>query len=366
MAGRLVEHITTDYLGAAQLLNSKHLRKKIVVYVESYDDILFWRDLLSDVENDKYYFEVMLPSRMSLEKGKKSALMNTLGHGLGGNMIACVDADYDYLMQGATEVSRMVCQNPYVFHTYTYAIENFQCYAPSLHNVCVMSTLNDHDIFDFESFMIAFSKIIFPLFVWSIWSYCNQNHTIFSMMDLCQTISMHEIDLNHPESDLQRVARRVNVKIAWLQHRFPEAKGGYQTVRDELVQLGVTPETTYLYVRGHDIFDNIVSPLIDEVCTVLRREREREIRKYALHNTQCMNELAGYQHSSASPEEMLRKHTEYRRSKLYQRIQDDLRDFLTHIENNKPNEPVLTTHEQNPAKMWHPNPFNKYKPRYKN
>ncbi|MDD4761255.1 MAG: hypothetical protein PHU66_10660, partial [Bacteroidaceae bacterium] len=65
-------------------------------------------------------------------------------------------------------------------------------------------------------------------------------------------------------------------------------------------------------------------------------------------------------------EEMLRKHTEYRRSKLYQRIQDDLRDFLTHIENNKPNEPILTTHEQNSAKMWHPNPFNKYKPRYKN
>ena len=362
MAKRLIEHITTDYLGAAQRLNSKRLRKKIVVYVESYDDILFWRDLLSDVENDQYYFEVMLPSRLSLVKGKKSALMNTLGHGLGGNMIACVDADYDYLMQGATEVSRMVCRNPYVFHTYTYAIENFQCFAPSLHNVCVMSTLNDHDIFDFEAFLAAFSKIIFPLFVWSIWCYRNQNHTIFSMLDLCQTIAMNDINLDNPESDLQRVARRVNVKISWLQRRFPEAKGGYQVVRDELVQLGVTPETTYLYVRGHDVFDKIVSPLIDEVCAVLRREREREIRRYAVHNTQCMNELAGYQHSSASPEEMLRKHTEYRRAELYQRIQQDLRNFLEHIEECKPNEPILTP-EQHFEREWRPNPFNKYRPR---
>jgi len=365
MAKRLVEHITTDYLGAAQGLYSKRLRKKIVVYVESYDDIFFWRDLLNDVENDNYYFEVMLPSRMSLDKGKKSALMNTLGRGLGVNMIACVDADYDYLMQGVTDVSRMVCLNPYVFHTYTYAIENFQCYAPSLHNVCVMSTLNDHDIFNFESFMVNFSKIIFPIFVWSIWCYRNQNHTIFSMMDLCETIAMNEIDLDNPENDLQRVSRRVNVKIAWLQRRFPDAKGGYQTVREELIQLGVTPETTYLYVRGHDIFDNIVSPLLDGVCNVLRREREREIRRYAVHNTQCMNELAGYQHSSALPEEMLRKHTEYRKSKLYQRIQEDLRDFLTHIEDNRPNQPVLA-HESNFAREWRPNPFNKYKPHYRN
>ena len=117
MAKRLIENITTDYIGAGQKLKSKSGRKKIVAYVESYDDILFWRMLLSEVETDEYYFEVMLPSRTSLRKGKKSALMNTLGHGLGVNMIACVDADYDYLMQGSTDISRMICMNPYVFHT---------------------------------------------------------------------------------------------------------------------------------------------------------------------------------------------------------------------------------------------------------
>ncbi len=342
MAKRLIDNITTDYLGAAQRLKPKSGRKKIVAYVESYDDVMFWRMLLSEIETDKYYFEVMLPSRTSLSKGKKCALMNTLGRGLGVNMIACVDADYDYLMQGSTDISRMICMNPYVFHTYAYAIESFQCYAPSLHDVCVMATLNDHSIFDFEGFFAAYSRIVFPLFVWSVWCYRTGFHNLFSMADMCQTIQLDDFRMERAESVLSKISRRVNVKIAQLQHRFPQARGAYQHLRDELLKLGITPETTYLYMRGHDVFERVACPIVDEVCNRLRREREREIRRLAAHDTQCMNELAGYQHSSAQPVEMLRKHSGYRNAPLYRRIVSDLRFFLEHIEEDRPNEPVLS------------------------
>ena len=40
-----------------------------------------------------------------------------------------------------------------MFHTYAYATENYLCYAPSLHNVCVKATKNDTRIFDFVKFM---------------------------------------------------------------------------------------------------------------------------------------------------------------------------------------------------------------------
>ena len=83
-------------------------RRRIVAYVEGYDDVMFWRNVLTRFENDKLYFEVMLPSRTSLAKGKKVAITNILGNTLGRNMIACVDADYDYLLQGARETSRTI------------------------------------------------------------------------------------------------------------------------------------------------------------------------------------------------------------------------------------------------------------------
>ena len=40
--------------------------------------------------------------------------------------------------------------NPYIFQTYGYAIENFHCFAESLHEVCVQATLNDRHILDFR------------------------------------------------------------------------------------------------------------------------------------------------------------------------------------------------------------------------
>ena len=36
---------------------------------------------------------------------------------VGKNMIACVDADYDYLGQGATKQSDVILSSPYIVHT---------------------------------------------------------------------------------------------------------------------------------------------------------------------------------------------------------------------------------------------------------
>ena len=104
---RLRDNLTSSYFEAANRLQSKRARKKVVAYVESYDDVFFWRQILSQFESDTLYFEIMLPSRMQhLERGKKAVLMRLLSGKTGQSMIACVDADYDYLIQGKTSTSR--------------------------------------------------------------------------------------------------------------------------------------------------------------------------------------------------------------------------------------------------------------------
>src|SRR3712207_5606282 len=87
----LKENINSRYFEAYNQLTSKQARRKIVAYVESYDDIFFWRTILSPYENATRYFEIMLPSRANhLERGKKAALANIL-NGVGRDMIACVE-----------------------------------------------------------------------------------------------------------------------------------------------------------------------------------------------------------------------------------------------------------------------------------
>lgn len=101
MATSLRDNLTSSYFNAAHKLYSKKARRRIIAYVESYDDVAFWRTLLEEFENDEHYFQVMLPSATSLAKGKKMVLMNTLNTAeLGRSLIACVDSDYDFLLQG--------------------------------------------------------------------------------------------------------------------------------------------------------------------------------------------------------------------------------------------------------------------------
>ena len=82
MAKRLQEHINSTYIEMDSRLRPKDAARKIVAYVESYDDVFFWRSVLQDFETEQIKFEVMLPSRRNLSKGKKAALMNRLGPSL--------------------------------------------------------------------------------------------------------------------------------------------------------------------------------------------------------------------------------------------------------------------------------------------
>lgn len=331
MGKRLTENLSSLYIGAANKLKPKKSRRKIVAYVESYDDISFWRDLLSEYEDDNIYFEVMLPSQSSLAKGKKTVLMNKLGPQLGENMIACVDSDYDYLLQGRTNTSRYMIECPYVLQTYAYAIENYHCYAEGLHDVCVTATLNDHKIIDFKGFMQAYSEIAWPLFIWSVWFYRRHILAEFSLLDFCSFVKLDQVSTRYPERSLEHMARKVEKKLHDLERRHPNARKEIEEMKIEFPKLGVTPDSTYMFIQGHHIMDNVVLKLLIPVCTVLRREREQQIHELALHSLQLHNELTNYQRSQVGVEMVIHKNTNYKSSPLYKKIQRDVEKLLKKI-----------------------------------
>lgn len=330
MGKRLRDNITSQYIEAANRLNSRHARRRIVAYVESYDDIFFWRSILTRFEDDTRFFEVMLPSRLDhLERGKKAAIMSMIATGgVGRNMIACVDADYDYLSQGATPTSKTILASPYIFHSYAYAIENMQCYAPSLHNVCVAVALNDRKLFDFETFLADFSSAIFPLFVWNIWSYRHATEHHFTITDFLRAIEIGNLSPDNASAALAQLRRRVAHKVQLLQRLHPDAKESYLLVKDDLKRLGVLPAETYMYIQGHHLFDKIVVPLMKKVCSQLVREQERDISRQSIHATQQRNELSCYSSSVGSVEYSLRRNVGYIASRQYSRIVDDIANYL--------------------------------------
>lgn len=329
--------MTSGYLEAANHLGGRGKRQKIVAYVESYDDVFFWRSILSQFETERCYFEVMLPTRPQegratgervLERGKKAALMSVLSGKTGQWLIACVDADYDYLIQGVTGTSKAIMTNPYIFHTYAYAIENLQCFAPSLHDVCVAVTLNDSGVFDMRRYIEDYSEAIWPLFVWNVWHYRGDRYGQFTMTDFLRVIDLGAFNMNAADQCVALVRRKVEQKCKQLARANPNARKGWLAVESDLRRLGVTPRTTYLYIRGHYLFDKVVVPMLSKVCDRLVRQRQSEIVRQSRHGTQRQNELSCYNNSVGDVITMLKKNMGFVLSEPYRRIKADIAKFM--------------------------------------
>lgn len=327
----LRNYITSDYIAASNALNGKKARRRIIAYVESYDDVFFWRSILAELETPERYFQVMLPSRgRKLQRGKKAVLMSAFKDSVGPDMIACVDADYDYLKQGSNEMSREVCNNPYVFHTYAYAIENLQCWAPALREVCVMATLVDSpDVLDFQDFLGRFSEIIYPLFVWNILCSRNATYGDFGISEFIKTIQTGIVVRHFVDDTLKRVEEKVQKKIHQIEAvASTKAKKAYQDLLNEMPALGVEPRETYLYIQGHTLFNDLIAPMLNRVCERLIYEREQQIRYESKHRTQEENEISCYEHSLEQIPSMLKKNTHYLRSTQVQQIIQDIKTRL--------------------------------------
>ena len=329
MAKRLTDNINSQYFEAINKMTPKKARRRIVVYVESYDDVFFWRSVLGRYEDDKLTFDIMLPSRnQHLDRGKKAAISNML-KGVGRDMIACVDADYDYILQGATEMSRQMLENPYIFHTYAYAIENFQCYAKGLHETCVMVTLNDHRIFNFERFLQSYSQTIWPLFVWHVVFLQRRKMTMhFDMCEFNKVVLLPSVHIQNPKWAIEYLSKKVRAKMFQLERRFPKLKDALPETERMLRDLGINDNNTYLYIQGHHLFDLVVSPVVQTVCDILRNEQENDIRDRAVHSEQARTEIACYENSLGKVKMMMKKNTYYQFSPEFQKILADVERYL--------------------------------------
>ena len=328
---RLTEYLNSNFIEAANSLRPKRAAQRIIAYVESYDDISFWRSVFNEYESDKVHFEIMLPARTKLTKGKKQAMMNLLGKAYGRNMIACVDSDYDYLLQGATSTSRQMLENKYILHTYAYSIENFRCFADSLKQVCVLCTQNDSNIIDFKEFFKLYSRICYPLFVWNILLYRQRDTKTMSMLHFCEIVRLSSFTVNNPVYSLQQLSNRVKHNIKMLEKQFPALIEEHKKLEQEFTTLGIHPDDTYFYIQGHHIMNGVTMRILQPVCRHLRNKREEEIERFAYHRQQYNNELASYRHSQCDVATMLSKNTDYKDAPPYKRLKADIEKLLKDV-----------------------------------
>ena len=130
MASTLKQNLSSEFINAYTRLLSKKAAKKVLVYVESDENIAFWYGLLRAYETTNLKFDLQLPSRTGLAKGKYQALQrrqDLLNLQVGAYLIICIDSDYDYLLQNKTPQSVLINSSDFILQTYAYSNENLRC-----------------------------------------------------------------------------------------------------------------------------------------------------------------------------------------------------------------------------------------------
>ena len=303
-------------------------RYLVHVFVEGYEDVAFWRCIFDHFRNPYLRFEISVPNRDDLPKGKK-VLMSMIGRTSMEDVLLCVDSDFDYLFDGATEQSREILGAENMFHTYTYATENYLCYAPSLRNVCVKATKNDTRIFDFERFMAAYSRIIYPLFLWYVYSAQLSHESVFTLAEFRSSVRLGYVDIRrNGENTLAWLERNVERRRVALEHDNSDMVKAVEELGERLKSKGVKSDNCYLYMHGHTLMDNVTMPLLMAVCDKLRQFSVAKINNSKVEGVALKNELSNYTNTLRSIRDVLLDNENYTSCPLYKRLRDDIQQYL--------------------------------------
>lgn len=302
-------------------------QRLVKVYVEGYEDVAFWRCIFDHFQNPYLRFEISVPDRGDLPKGKK-VLMSMIPRS-SEELLLCVDSDFDYLFADRTPQSREVNGSKFMFHTFAYATENYLCYAPSLHNVCVKATKNDTRIFDFVQFMHEYSCTIYPLFLWYAFSAQLATENVFPLVDFKASVRLGYLDLaENGAGTLAWLRRNVEKRERLLAQRNPRMQEPMKQFEEQLRERGLTPENAYLFMHGHTLMDNVVMVLLTSVCEKLRQMSIARITASEKRGVALKNEMSNYTNSLRSIRDVLLDNENYTRCPLYKRLQRAIARYI--------------------------------------
>jgi len=334
MSSRLTDNLHPIYRGAYSGLIPQQSNERVLVYVESDEDIAFWNYILSPFgKKHNLDFDIQNPNQNGLEKGKTAVLK--FFPNVGSHLILCVDSDYDYLRQSATETSRQLNENEFVFQTYTYAIENYFCYHESLDNLCVQATKNNTKLINISKLIEMYSELIYELFVWSIYLNFNSESSTFSISDFCNTIEISgRGNINQQfEGLLNNLKTKIQNKLTSIQELYPAENQQIQELKENLEVLGVSTTNTYLFANGHTVKNSFLK-FLESICKVLVSQKRQEIATNAQTSEERNNQMGLYDNQCYEVEDMLNNNKEFKSCFLYSKIEEDLVQFIENHHQN--------------------------------
>jgi hypothetical protein len=299
---------------------------RVTVEVEDNIDKAFWSDLLGELcpEKDFHFdpYHTITKEDGSLEhKGKGKAQIIKASTEFNRWHIGCIDSDYDWILSDYTEAGKTISSSKYLLQTYAYSIENLMCLSCTLGDLCLENT-EEKTEFDFVDYLSKLSEAVYPLLIWSAYLCSKDNHSFTPG-------AWREVLVNTEkgaEASLAQIKVKAETKIVEFDKNYAnEITDKEAFVTTYLTQKDITKEDAYLYVRGHELFDNILNSVLSPIITNLRNQHRDSLRASNLDEESCKTALQKYQHKVKPVKALLSQNYRYKNNTLiYTKIKADV------------------------------------------
>lgn len=290
---------------------------RVTVEVEDTIDRDFWSDLLEELCPEKEfhfdpYHTILNEDGSSERTGKgKSQIINASAD-FNAWHIGCVDSDYDWILSDYTDAGKTISGNKYLLQTYAYSIENLMCLSCTLEDFCHENT-EEATEFDFDDYLTRLSKAVYPLLVWSTYLYSKGNQ------DFTPT-SWREVLVNtekDPEASLAIIEAKAKAKIEEFDKKYADKIIDKEDFEFQNIGMkDITEDDAYLYLRGHELFDQILNSVLVPLIIELRNQHRETIKASNLGDEVCKNTLREYQGKVKPVKPLLSKNFRYKHNTL--------------------------------------------------
>ena len=266
---------------------------RVRVLVEDELDVPVWNKILTRFGGNRS-FEITPYSYIPGEHGKGKAKILSLVADLGPNYIACVDSDYDWLLEQWTDSGQLIAGSPYILQTYAYSIENLAAQPGGKADCMLESTLHcSQDQLDLDISLKAFiEKISEALYEPLLWHLIMQKEQI----DVDKIIPGWDSILNnrHYEAILNStgdpLSRKRTGMLAVMRQRAVDLVHNYETRYPHLItprqnlrlsltgHYGLSSENAYLFVRGHNLHDFLIQNFYRPIFRADIKSHNEDIR----------------------------------------------------------------------------------------
>jgi Protein of unknown function (DUF4435) len=286
-------------------------RISLAIFVEGKDDEAFW-SFVFDRSKFKGKYKIFTYSNWPTEGSSGKTTLKHLVPHTQRDFAICIDSDYDYLLENTD------WQRPFVFQTYTYSIENYYCYVPNLNAVMNRATnlASDTEGSFFEDIFIRqFSEKIYDLLIESLQESIKVGRSENTRHKLGENIRLTK-------------GRDINVLLSNLHASLPN-KTQHLIIptefRQQLTAKGLTPETAYLFARGHDVFNSVFVPILKIIQLDIKNQKLNEIKSITDSHLRKASEKT-YRMGIKHVVTCLEENRDFTDCFLFQKIEQDIKD----------------------------------------